>query len=166
MIRRARPSDVDTLVALRSLMFREMGTAEEDLASSTWTRAAGAWFSRAVSSRDVVVVVGTVDGAPVSCAVGEATALIPGPGAPTGAVGLISNVATFPEHRGRGLATACTDAVIRWFLEDSAVERIDLFATDGGRRIYERRGFVASPFPAMRRRIERDVGGDAQIPGT
>ena len=36
----------------------------------------------------------------------------PGPSTVNGSVGLISNVATLPEHRGRGLASAVTDDLL------------------------------------------------------
>ena len=82
-------------------------------------------------------------------AVGEVTALIPGPNTVNGSVGLISNVATVHGFRGRGLAAACTDHLLRWFEHDTDVTRVDLFATEGGARIYRARGFTVREFPAM-----------------
>ena len=95
------------------------------------------------------IVVAEVEGRVVSCAVGEVTALIPGPNTVTGSVGLISNVATVADHRGRGLAAACTDDLLRWFVEQTDVRRVDLFATEAGARIYTRRGFTVRGFEAM-----------------
>ena len=100
-------------------------------------------------------VVAEVDGTVAAGIVGEVTSLIPGPGTPNGSVGLISNVATLEPYRGRGLATACTDQLLGWFAERTDVTRVDLFATPEGARLYALRGFVASPFPALRLPVRR-----------
>ena len=97
----------------------------------------------------------------MSAAVGEVTSLIPGPTCPNGSVGLISNVATRPHARGRGLASACTEASSRWFEDETDVTRIDLFATEAGALIYRTRGFTTSPFPAMRRSLPADPSAPA-----
>ncbi|WP_299441188.1 GNAT family N-acetyltransferase [uncultured Phycicoccus sp.] len=154
-IRRATRADADALVALRALMFEAMGTDAAALAAPTWRLAARDWFLDAVDVAAVWVVVAEVDGEVVAAAVGEVTALIPGPGCPNGSVGLISNVATLPEHRGRGFAAACTDELLAWFRERTDVTRVDLFATPAGARIYGPRGFVANGFPAMRWSLPR-----------
>ncbi len=154
-IRRATRADADALVALRALMFEAMGTDPAALEAPTWRLAARDWFLDAVDAAAVWVVVAEVDGEVVAGAVGEVTALIPGPGCPNGSVGLVSNVATLPEHRGQGLAAACTDDLLAWFRERTDVTRVDLFATPAGARIYTPRGFVANGFPAMRWNLPR-----------
>ena len=80
------------------------------------------------------IVVAEASGQVVCGAVGEVTALIPGPHVVNGSVGLISNVATVHAWRGRGLAAACTDDLLRWFEHDTDVGRVDLFATESGSR--------------------------------
>lgn len=137
------------MVVLRALMFEAMGTPPELLAHETWRHAAQRWFEERIGGPDVHVVVAEVNGEVVSGAVGEVTALIPGPTTPHGAVGLVSNVATLPPHRGQGLAAAVTDALLAWFAEQTEVTRVDLFATPGGARIYAPRGFSTRTFPAM-----------------
>lgn len=154
-VRRATPADAEALVILRALMFEAMGTPADDLGDATWREGAARWFAERVDDPLVRLVVAEVDGEVVASAVGEVTRLIPGPSTPDGAVGLVSNVATLPGHRGRGLATACTDAVLDWLVTETGVTRIDLFATPDGARIYAARGFVTSPFPAMRHRVDR-----------
>ncbi|MGL4175201.1 MAG: GNAT family N-acetyltransferase [Dermatophilaceae bacterium] len=156
VIRTAGPDDATALVALRVVMFEAMGTAPEVLADPAWRLAAHAWFVDRVQAAGVHVVVTKVGGEVISCAVGEVTSLIPGPSAPHGSAGLVSNVATLAGHRGRGHATACTDALLRWFEESTDVSRIDLFATAEGARLYEARRFVRSEYPAMRLRLGRE----------
>ncbi len=152
-VRTARRDDVAALVALRALMFEAMGTAPDAVADAAWRLAAHGWFIDRLGSSGVRVVVAEVDGEVASSAVGEVTALIPGPTAPNGSVGLVSNIATFAPYRGRGLAAACTDDLLGWFAERTDVTRVDLFATEAGARMYAPRGFTTSPFPAMRRTL-------------
>ncbi|MFL6078755.1 MAG: GNAT family N-acetyltransferase [Ornithinibacter sp.] len=145
----ATRADAAVMVTLRAVMFEAMGTASEAIADPGWRRAAHEWFADRATAPGVRVVVAEADGRVVSGAVGEVTALIPGPTAVNGSVGLISNVATLHAWRGRGLAAACTDDLLRWFAHDTDVTRVDLFATTGGSRIYSARGFTVRDFPAM-----------------
>ena len=154
-MRVAGAADVDALVMLRTVMFEAMGTAAETLGDPRWRAAAYGWFEDHLADPRVRLVVVEVDGAVVSGAVGEVTALIPGPSCPNGSVGLLSNVATVLAARGRGYAAACTDALIRWFEAETDVTRIDLFATEAGSLIYGPRGFSPSAFPALRRTVPR-----------
>ena len=149
VVRRATPADAEVMVALRAVMFEAMGTASEALADPGWRRAAHEWFARRATADDARIVVAEVEGRVVSGAVGEVTALIPGPNTVNGSVGLISNVATLHGFQGRGLAAAVTDDLLRWFERDTDVTRVDLFATEGGARIYRARGFTVREFPAM-----------------
>ena len=155
-VRPATADDAAALVVLREVMFEAMGVPPERLADDTWRRAAHDWFVANTGSDGVRICVAEVDGEVVAAAVGEVTALIPGPGAPNGSVGLVSNVATLSAHRGRGLAAAVTDDLMAWFVEQTDVTRVDLFATPGGARIYQPRGFVARTFPAMSFTVARD----------
>lgn len=148
-LREATPDDAAAMVVLRTVMFEAMGTPPEQLSEGTWRRAAHDWFVDRVGAPGVRVVVAEVDGEVVAGAVGEVTTLIPGPNTPNGSVGLISNVATLPPHRGRGLASAVTDDLLAWFTEHTDVTRVDLFATTGGARLYAPRGFTVRAFPAM-----------------
>ena len=149
VVREATASDADAMLHLRLLMLEAMGVSGDRLADPRWRLAAHGWFIDRIPAAGVHVVVAEVDGLVASGAVGEVTALIPGPGAPNGSVGLISNVATLPEHRGRGLAGALTDALLKWFREETDVSRVDLFATPGGEALYHPRGFGCRLFPAM-----------------
>ena len=149
VVREATPADADALLALRAVMFEAMGLPPDQVSDAGWRLAAHGWFVDRIAAAGVRVVVAEVDGEVVSGAVGEVTALIPGPTTPNGSVGLISNVATVPSHRGRGLAGAVTDDLLAWFAERTDVTRVDLFATTGGARLYEPRGFRERGFPAM-----------------
>jgi GNAT superfamily N-acetyltransferase len=155
VVRSATGDDVMVLVDLRAVMFEAMGTPAAALSEAGWREAAQRWFADALGDPEVRIVVAEAGGRPVCGAVGEVTHLIPGPSTPNGSVGLISNVATLAPWRGRGLAAASTDDLLRWFLQDTDVTRVDLFATDAGARIYTQRGFRRREFPAMSRAVDR-----------
>src|SRR6266511_1903850 len=59
-----------------------------------------------------------------------------------GATGWVGAVAVVPEARRAGLGRALTEAAVAWLRERGA-GTIQLYATDMGRPIYERLGFVA-----------------------
>lgn len=149
VVRAATVADAPALVELRGVMFEGMGVPAAAIADPVWRRAAHDWFTDRVGDPRSRTVVAEAQGRVVSCAVGEVTTLIPGPTTVTGSVGLISNVATVAEHRGRGLAAACTDDLLHWFVHETEVRRVDLFATEAGARIYTRRGFTARGFESM-----------------
>lgn len=155
IVRRAVPEDREHWLGLRRLMFEAMGTPVDRLDDPEWADAARAWFVEHLDDPRAFIGLAEVDGAVVASAVGEVTSLIPGPSCPNGSCGLITTVATLPEHRGWGHAAAVTDAVITWFESETDVTRIDLFATPEGARIYAGRGFAGSDFPAMRRGVLR-----------
>ncbi len=155
-------------------MFEVMGVPPERLADDAWRRAAHDWFVRRTGEHGVRITVAEVDGEVVAAAVGEVTALIPGPGAPNGSVGLVSNVATLPAHRGRGLAAAVTDDLLAWFrrahrrhphrpLRD-ARGRADLRAARVRRALVPRDVRSRSATPRLRRRHAAPLVRDG-VPG-
>jgi GNAT superfamily N-acetyltransferase len=59
-----------------------------------------------------------------------------------GATGWVGAVAVLPEARRAGLGRALTEAAVRW-LQERGASTIQLYATEMGRPVYERLGFVA-----------------------
>ncbi|MEI2777072.1 MAG: GNAT family N-acetyltransferase [Tetrasphaera sp.] len=158
LIRRAQTRDLAPVVALRALMFAAMGTSTEKVSANEWQLNARRWFQVNLKNPAVNVTVAEVNGTAVACAVGEVVDRTPSPGNPTGKVGVLGNVATFPEHRMTGLGQGCVDAVMEWFRESTAVTSVELFATPDGRRRYEAYGFTEHEFPQMRLTIDRTPG--------
>lgn len=144
--RRATADDVRALVELRVEMFRAMGVEAH---FPEWQDAARDWFAERIDHPDYGFFVVEADGEVVAAAVGAIRDAAPSPACPTGRDLLISNVCTFPEHRGSGYGRAAFDAVMDW-ARGTGVERVELMATETGRRMYERAGFVATRWPAMR----------------
>lgn len=82
-------------------------------------------------------------GAVLGCTAGDllagVTAVIAFPDSATGWIGAVG---VRPAARRRGIAQALTEAAIEWLAEQGA-ETVSLYATDDGRPLYERLGFVA-----------------------
>lgn len=57
-------------------------------------------------------------------------------------VASLSNMYTLPEYRGRGVGTALVAAAVAHHLKATRVKRIRLHATEQGRPVYARAGFV------------------------
>lgn len=148
-LRTALLHDVDDLVALRVLMFQEMGI---DVADVDWRAAAGAWFTRAIAVPDLVHVVVAVDedDRPVACAVGQLRDECPSPVNPDGGSCLVHTVSVLPAFRRRGLARACMEELLDWVRREGDVTRLELLATPDGEGLYERLGFRRTASPMMR----------------
>lgn len=128
VIEQANPGDFATLVALRH---------EEDWAPNAWL------FAAVEASRLGYIVVARGEGVTtgrdehdqrhriIASAVGTAY----------GDIGIIGNVIVHASHRARGLGRAVMEAELDW-LRQRGVRFVELDATDHGRPLYEKLGFV------------------------
>lgn len=162
VIRRASSKDLAAVLALRALMFSAMGTGEEQVAAAQWQANALRWLQVKQGNPEVFVAVADVNGSTVATAMGEVVDRPPSPGNPTGRVGMLGNVATFPQYRMTGLGQGCVDAVMDWFRDETDVTSVELFATPEGRRRYEVHGFATHEFPHLRVDIDRTPPPDPQ----
>ena len=147
-VRFATPADADALVTLRASMFEAMG---QDVSGPEWRAGARAWFERRLEGDGVLVAVLEVPGAgPVACAMGVLEHRAPSPTNPAGLAAHLSQVSTLAEHRRKGFARACLEALLA-ALDERGVARTDLFATPEGDGLYRSLGFRTSPNPSLRR---------------
>lgn len=144
--RRATLDDVAALVELRVEMFRAMGA---ELEGPDWREASRVWFAERIDHPDYGIFVVEPDGDVVASAVGAIRDAAPSPASPAGRDVLINNVSTFPSHRGMGYGGRAFEAVMTW-ARGTGVRRAELMATGFGRGMYERAGFTATQWPAMR----------------
>lgn len=145
-VRRARIGDVDNLVELRAEMFRSMGSVGDN---EPWRANAFDWFVDRLDDADYGIFVVEHDGVVKACAMGAVRDAAPSPLSPNGRDVLISNVCTAPDGRGQGFGGRAFDAVMEW-ARGTGISRAELMATPSGLGIYERNGFTANTFPAMR----------------
>jgi len=160
-IRRADTADVDALAHHRVSMFRAMGVlAEED--SDVLRIASVEYFRRAIASGEYLAWVAATNADPTIIVAGAGLRIdriLPRPGQRgicLGPDGMLLNVYTEPAWRGMGLASR----LVREILDEARarqLERVNLHATDEGRRVYEKIGFV--PTNEMRFTITGRVAG-------
>ncbi|MNT76197.1 Acetyltransferase (GNAT) family protein [compost metagenome] len=84
------------------------------------------------------------EGALVACGTLALFVRPPYPGNLSGREGYVLNIVTLPAWRRRGMAGALLDAMLVYAREQQ-LGKLWLHASDEGRALYERRGFVANP---------------------
>ncbi len=139
-LRLASHNDLTALVRARLDFCREMfapTSAEESarLESDLET------YFREHLGRDCLAVLAEDDGEVAAMAFLILVDRPASPAVPSGRVGEVGNVLTYPGHRRRGLATA----VMRRLIEEAdhrGVSRVDLAASPAGRKVYEKLGFT------------------------
>jgi GNAT superfamily N-acetyltransferase len=114
-LRKMTPADVDPAAEL--ILGNEWGVRRE-------------WLEFATTQPECAPMVADAGGDIVATGVGTAN----------GPVGWIGTIFIAPDHRGRGLGRAITQAIIDR-LESAGCRSLALVATADGRRLYERMGF-------------------------
>ena len=148
--RLAVPSDAPELLRLAAMMYATMGV---DVSGREWRENATKLLAERLGGDDVVAF--AVDdpaggGKLVACGGAAIIQRLPGPSTPTGRWGYVQWMATDPEYRRRGLASALLNAIVEW-LEARGVENIELHATPAGEPLYRSFGFGDPPSPELRR---------------
>lgn len=139
----AEPSHIPTIAQLRVALLEETGGALPVLEREALLQSNQAFYRDSLASPDwhtLVAVFGDVIGAAGSLALWRRP---PYPGNPSGLDAYILNMYTLPAFRGRGAATA----IVRAMLAHAAVLKVPkvvLHATEAGRPIYTKVGFLPS----------------------
>jgi len=152
-IRPATPADAGVIARHRALMFQDMGqlppaafdplraSAENVLAVALGRGEYVGWLLTPEGEPDRVVAGAGVQlrvvlPHPVDLGRGEV-------GVAAGRHGIVLNVFTEPAWRRRGLAALLMRHVLEW-ARDQRLDRLVLHASEEGRALYERLGFVAT----------------------
>lgn len=136
-LRRATVSDAHDLTRLRALMHDAMGA---DTSDPVWWRVTEEAFGRRLAGPGFVAFVVESDGRVVSGGAGWLEEHLPSPRQLDGRRGHIASMSTEPSARRQGCGELVFTALMGWFAEQG-VTRVDLRATEDGRRLYERFGF-------------------------
>jgi GNAT superfamily N-acetyltransferase len=147
-IRRATPQDADIIAWHRARMFQDMeeisGDAFEILRAKASTR-----LKEWLKSGDYVGWLATPADESATVVAGAGVQLQPILPRPRdrstigeGRQGTIVNVFTEPEWRRRGVASLLMKEIIAWS-QNEHLDRLLLHASDEGRSVYERLGFIA-----------------------
>jgi GNAT superfamily N-acetyltransferase len=148
-IRRATEQDADIIAWHRARMFQDMGELSGDGFELLRTKAL-ARLREWLQSGDYVGWLASCANKPESVIAGAGIQLqsiqprpLGGSKLGEGRQGIIINVFTEPEWRRQGIATLLMKEIINW-ARCEHLDRLVLHASEEGRAIYERLGFVAS----------------------
>jgi len=150
-LRPATLADADTIAWHRARMFQDMGEVPPELFDEFRSRARAA-LEEMIARGEYVGWLASAENAPDQIIGGaglQVQRVLPRP-VPTSVgtkigdrLGIIINVFTEPKWRKKGVAALLLKQIIRWAQAES-LDRIILHASDEGRALYERLGFVAS----------------------
>jgi GNAT superfamily N-acetyltransferase len=136
-LRRATVDDAHDLMRLRGLMHEAMGG---DASDPEWRRVTEAAFARRLATAGFAAYVVEEDGRVVASGAGWVEEHLPSPGQHDPRRGHVASMSTEPSARRKGYGEQVLGALMAWFAEQG-VPRVDLRATEDGRRLYERFGF-------------------------
>jgi GNAT superfamily N-acetyltransferase len=142
LIRRAELGDLEAVLDLRIRMLRELDNVADESQLLALVEANRRYLAEKLPSRQFLSWIAQVEGQVVA-----AGGLVPFERPPlignlAGLEGYVMNMYTLPAWRGRGLATRLLNEIIRYVKEQGG-RRLWLRATEAGRGIYEKAGFVA-----------------------
>jgi GNAT superfamily N-acetyltransferase len=151
-VRRATVADIDTLVAHRELMFREMGW---DADYGEMAHSYGRWLETVLPAGAYAGWVAVPDGETTIVSSGGLIVVpwTPGPHSMDPRLAWIVNVYTNAEHRQHGLARRLMEAMHAW-CRSEGIERTALNASSAGQPIYESMGYTLADEPMMRYRVQ------------
>jgi GNAT superfamily N-acetyltransferase len=147
-IRRASLDDVETLVALE----RASSHLTQDAMVADVRRATRRYFLEALPANAIVVWVAEAQGTIVATSGLIFSQKPPSERNLTGLEAYLLNMYTVPAWRGQGIATRLLQTLIA-FATQRQVHRIWMYATQDGRPLYERAGFV----PKRRHTLEMEL---------
>jgi GNAT superfamily N-acetyltransferase len=158
-IRRATEADADTIAEQRAVMFRDMGSLDPSVAHEL-LEAATSQIREAIASGEYVAWLAHQAGDPQRIIGGSGVQLrrlFPRPDETgkrvlIGREGIVLNMYVERDFRGRGLARRLMEELLDW-VRGSDVVSLVLHASDDGRTLYERMGFV----PTTEMRYSRDL---------
>lgn len=141
-IRRAGESDCAVMADMRlSLFLEERGMPDTSNQRSAFTPAIAEHLAARMCDGECIAWVGEMAGEVVATGALLRFVRLPHPGNPSGKEAYLLNMYTLPAWRGRGLASAITEAAIA-FAKTDGIDRVWLEASDSATSVYECRGFT------------------------
>lgn len=144
IVRQAEIADIPALVHLRMALFCEVGElARPDEDPALW-EATSAYFRAAQADGSARSWLVEVEGEAVACGTLALFVRPPYPGNLAGREAYLLNMYTLPAWRKRGMASALLDAMAA-HARAQRLGKLWLHASEQGRPLYERLGFVSNP---------------------
>ncbi len=142
-IREANLDDLEALVQLRLTLLREAGNLKSDTSTGTLAEAIRQYLTRTLPTGKFVAWVAEVNGEIIGTSGVVMFERPPVYGNLSGLEAYIMNIYTVPSWRGKGVAMALLREIISYVKKTDA-RRIWLHATEDGKRLYEKVGFVST----------------------
>ena len=133
--------DIDELVRTRIIVLRAANKLSDDEDMSVVEEESYAYYRRALESSEHIAYLVYDNGAFVGAGGVSFYQVMPTYHNPTGKKAYIMNMYTAPEYRRQGIAINTLDLLVK-DAKEQGVLQIALEATDMGRPLYERYGFV------------------------
>jgi GNAT superfamily N-acetyltransferase len=140
-IRLATLDDVDELIRLRLDFLEEVGNLKADVDGGELGAALRDYLVRKLPGGEFMAWVAEAEGAIVATSGVTLFERPPNGANLAGLEAYLSNMYTVPAWRGRGVGTALVETIVA-HLKRTRVRRIWLHATEQGRSVYARAGFV------------------------
>ena len=149
IIRKATLEDVDELVKLRIELLREISEVNEHYTAKLnddyiekLADAIREYFTDKIPENEFLAWVAEDKGKIIASSGLVFHEKPPIHGNLTGREAYIMNMYTVPAWRNKGLATTLLKEIIK-FIKETNVQRIRLHATEAGKKIYEKMGFIS-----------------------
>ena len=139
--KRATMEDIDELVRTRIIVLRAANKLSDDEDMSVVEEESYAYYRRALKNGEHIAYLVYDNGAFVGAGGVSFYQVMPTYHNPTGKKAYIMNMYTAPEYRRQGIAINTLDLLVK-DAKEQGVLQIALEATDMGRPLYERYGFV------------------------
>lgn len=142
-IRKANLDDLETLIQLRLALLREAGNLKSNASTGTLAEAIRQYLTRTLPTSKFLAWVAEADGEIIGTSGVVEFERPPVYGNLSGLEAYIMNIYTVPNWRGKGVAMALLREIISYVKKTDA-RRIWLHATEDGKRLYEKVGFVST----------------------
>lgn len=139
--RRATPDDIDELVRTRITVLRAANKLSDDADMSAVEKETFAYYRRALESGEHIAYLVYDNGTFIGAGGVSFYQVMPTYHNPSGKKAYIMNMYTAPEYRRQGIALHTLDLLVK-DAKEQGVSHISLEATDMGRPLYEKYGFV------------------------
>ena len=142
IIHQATSDDIETLTNLRVALFKDIGDITDEKHAEAFREATHRYLSEALPRGKFLAWVAEEDGQIVGTSGLIFFEQAPTPGNLVGSEGYVLNMYTVPQWRGRGIARTLLEEIIK-YVKNTGTTQLWLYATDEGRPLYEKLGFVA-----------------------
>lgn len=139
--RRATPNDIDELVRTRITVLRAANKLSDDADMSAVEKETFAYYRRALENGEHIAYLVYDSGTFVGAGGVSFYQVMPTYHNPSGKKAYIMNMYTAPEYRRQGIALHTLDLLVK-DARNQGISHISLEATDMGRPLYEKYGFV------------------------